>query len=213
MRAQQLAPSSSRPAAAARWRASTGSAVSSAAHSLGQRRVLGAGDGDLAFERAAAADEEFVHGWRRTAGERASARVSAAGGSGAGLLRPLGGRQRLHRQRVDLLAHSIAERRVDALVARDRGSCPRTRSETMVAKKWRPSPSTSRCSQARPAAMKRSMSAAVGSAIGRCYRVRARRHAARAPRAAARQARPRAAAAAAPRAPTPGRRSGWPARP
>src|SRR6476660_9924050 len=40
----------------------------------------------------------------------------------------------------------------------------------MVAKKWRPSPSTSTCSQARLAAMKLSMSLGVGSAIGRCYR-------------------------------------------
>jgi hypothetical protein len=32
---------------------------------------------------------------------------------------PLGGGERLHRQRVDLSAHSIAERRIDALVALD----------------------------------------------------------------------------------------------
>src|SRR5687768_7681156 len=50
----------------------------------------------------------------------------SAGGSvgvvlGRGLLGPLGGRERLHRQRVDLLAHSIAQCRVDPLVARDTG--------------------------------------------------------------------------------------------
>ena len=35
---------------------------------------------------------------------------------------PLGGGERLHRQRVDLSAHSIAERRIDALVALNPGS-------------------------------------------------------------------------------------------
>ena len=34
-------------------------------------------------------------------------------------LRPLRGRQRLHRQRVDLLAHAVAERGVDELVLLD----------------------------------------------------------------------------------------------
>ena len=42
-------------------------------------------------------------------------------------VRPLGGGERLHRQRVDLLAHSIAQRRIDPLVARARGCGPRTR--------------------------------------------------------------------------------------
>ena len=35
------------------------------------------------------------------------------------LLAAFGGRERLHRQRVDLLAHAVAERAVDALVAGD----------------------------------------------------------------------------------------------
>src|ERR1700712_2636963 len=52
---------------------------------------------------------------------RAGASVGWAGGVGAGraLAGPFGRRQRLHRQRVDLLAHALAECRIHALVAAD----------------------------------------------------------------------------------------------
>jgi hypothetical protein len=58
-------------------------------------------------------------------------RFSRASG---GVVAVFGGRQRLHRQRMDLLAHALAERLVDALVS---GDAARTLefAETMVAKK------------------------------------------------------------------------------
>src|SRR6201996_2073770 len=52
---------------------------------------------------------------------RAGASMRMAGGVAAerALAGPLGRRQRLHRQRVDLLAHAVAERGIHALVAAD----------------------------------------------------------------------------------------------
>ena len=48
--------------------------------------------------------------------------VVVLGGFGGSVLgSPLDGRERLHRQRMNLRAHSIAQRRVDTLVARDSG--------------------------------------------------------------------------------------------
>ena len=68
-------------------------------------------------------------------------------------LLPLLGRERLHRQRVDLLAHALAERRVDELVALHAALAGELRRETITAWKCWPSPITSTCSQASPASM------------------------------------------------------------
>ena len=59
-----------------------------------------------------------------------------------------------HRQRVDLLAHAVAQRRVDELVPLH-PVMPSNAALTISASKCWPSPSTSRCSQASPAAMYR----------------------------------------------------------
>ena len=74
-----------------------------------QRRVLGAGDADLAFEGHAAGDLQLVH-------------VRYLMPRAAQFLR----RQRLDRQRVDLAAHALAERAIHELVALQRpqaGEC------------------------------------------------------------------------------------------
>eukprot|EP01022_Parablepharisma_sp_SALTPOND_P017907 TRINITY_DN290_c1_g1_i2.p1 TRINITY_DN290_c1_g1~~TRINITY_DN290_c1_g1_i2.p1 ORF type:complete len:1623 (-),score=570.02 TRINITY_DN290_c1_g1_i2:20056-24924(-) len=65
----------------------------------GQGCVLGAGNGDLAGEATATADQELVHG--------------------VALFLEFFGGQGLHRQRVDFLAHAVAQRRVDQLVTLD----------------------------------------------------------------------------------------------
>ena len=123
----------------------TGSAHSSAAVSSGSAAFLAPAIGTSPCKAAATADQKFVHvasgagrGTRCgvTAGRAplpatpTAARRTRAAGVGQwwwvrrlGVSRaagvPFGGGQRLHRKRVDLFAHSIAERRVDALVARD----------------------------------------------------------------------------------------------
>lgn len=56
----------------------------------------------------------------------------------AGLRGELGRRERLHGQRVDLGAHPVAERRVDALVAAHAQQPVELGGETMVAKKMAP---------------------------------------------------------------------------
>ena len=83
---------------------------------------------------------------------------------------PLGGRQRLHRQRVDLLAHSIAERRVDALVAGDAARALELGRDDGGEEVAAVALDLEVLAGAGRAAMKRWMSSGVGSAIGRCYR-------------------------------------------
>jgi hypothetical protein len=103
---------------------------------LGQGRVLGTGNRHRAIEAAAAADEEFVHegclcaggrsrirGPGRVAGRQNGHPLRAAAGVSVGVVRgsrsgrPFRRGERLHRQRVDLLPHSIAQGGVDPLVA------------------------------------------------------------------------------------------------
>ena len=143
----------------------TGSAVSSAAQSSGSAAFLAPGDGDFARQTATAADDELVHAGPpiRPRTSATTRRGSASSSTGHGSPRASGRRGR--------------GRRADA---GRRGSCPRTRSRRWSRRSGARRPRPRECSQASPAAMNRSMSAGVGSAIPECYRVGPLRTAARA---------------------------------
>jgi hypothetical protein len=77
---------------------------------------------------------------------------------------PLRGRQRLHRQRMDLLAHAIAERGVNQLMLPDAGQALEG-GETMTASQCWPSPATSTWWQSKPATIDCLMDSGVTMAV------------------------------------------------